>query len=168
MAFRIGRKYAQHTYPEPRRSGGVTPDEFARNFAVGPATDTDITTTTPLPWSDVDVGAPGNSVTITPESTGVVRVLAVMTFKNPSGADTVDAVVQILLDGVAQAFPNNETFTVPINGGLVVPMLVELDGLNVGQAYAIGIQVSTSDSATLRIVQESSSIEVQEVEESTG
>jgi hypothetical protein len=91
MSFRIGRKFAQHTYPESRGIGGLP---FARNSAQGPADQTIISTTAPgtaIPWSILEVGSPGIDVPITPKVTGLLLILVMINIENldPSIAQVV-------------------------------------------------------------------------------
>lgn len=59
--FRIGRKFASHSYPDTRAATTVP---YARNFAVGPGTVTDVTVGTPVPWGVIEaIAAWGNTTT---------------------------------------------------------------------------------------------------------
>jgi hypothetical protein len=168
--FRIGFKYARHSYPDPPRGGGVSPTSFARNFAVGPATDTDISITgTDVPWSAIDVGAPGVNVPITPIATGIAVISGVLTVKNTSGSDTLIVVVGVAVNNVLLAFPLAESTVIPINSTLAIPFLAEATGLALNAASNVQIVVTTPDQDGVgQIVGESSSVDVQEVAAATG
>jgi hypothetical protein len=102
MPFRLGRKHASHTYPESR---GVGSPPYARNSASGPAALYTVTATpTRIPWGTLEVGAPGQEVTVTPKVTGLIHLIGVV----ESGANTENTgglIVQIGIDGVLQDTP---------------------------------------------------------------
>lgn len=173
--FRIGRSRAQHSYPEPRFSGAAPTVEFARNFATGPKLDQELSLApVAVEWNSVDVAVPPipplstvTVVQITPLSTGVVRVLAVLSLFNIDVAQR-NALVQVLQNGDVLPFPAAEDVTVPAGGFVAVPILVEITGLALGVTVEIGIAVTASANDALRITAESSSLELEEVPVSTG
>lgn len=168
--FRIGRVFARHTYPEPRRGGGASAGAFARNFASGPASETTITVPgVQVPWAAIDVGSPGTDVPITPQSTGIIRIDGAITLKNHSG-DSVVVVVSAQVNGVDLPFPLAESISIPTNSFAVVPILAETTALPVGTPVNIQILVASDDSDTdeITIVLESSTLGVQEVSAATG
>lgn len=166
MTFRIGHKNARHFYPE-RRSG--TPVTFARNFAAGPTDDTGISGAgTQIPWEVVDVGSPGVNVPITPQTTGVIRVTAVVVVKNVSTDPQTIGGVQIdaQVNGVTIGIPLAEQFSIDINGSKSIQLVAETDALPIGVAANIQILVTSSDH--LAVSAGSSTVEAQEVSVATG
>lgn len=168
--FRIGRKYAQHSYPEPRR-GGASATPFARNFAAGPGSETNITVPgVQVPWSAIDVGAPGVNIPITPQSTGIIRIAGALTIKNHSGSNVVTVLVNPQVAGVSLAFPLGDEVTLPINALAVIPILAETSALTIGVQALIQVLVSSEDADVnqISIELESSTLDVQEVAVATG
>jgi hypothetical protein len=166
MSFRIGRKFAQHTYPEPR-GAGATPQPFARNFASGPFEDQDIgeNVATPLFWENISSGAPsGIEIPITPLSTGVVRVLAAVTLKN---LDTnADVIAQLVIDGV-QIDPPDPVVTVLSGTNVILTFLAEFEGLAIGVTVPVSLVLS-ADGSGVDAVASGSTIEIHEVVQATG
>jgi hypothetical protein len=163
--FRIGRKFARHTYPESPRIGNAL-TAFARNFATGPKVDTAIGAGIQVPWNAVDAGTPPTTadVPITCRSTGIVIVSGVVTISNPSGAPIlVTATVQV--DGVATT--SFSATTVPAGGEATIPVLAETDPgtTPIGATHQIEISI---DGNGATIVGDGSSISVQEVSVATG
>lgn len=159
-----------HGYPDSRRSGSVVP--FARNFATGPEQVTPIDTVgVAVPWDALDVGAPGTHVPITPLSTGVVRISAVLPLKSSFDTEDVGVGVAVLLNDVSLAKPAFEAVTVNPAGSEVMAVLAELTGLTVGVTYNVSIVLTANlqtESETVSLALESSSIELQEVPAATG
>lgn len=146
---------------------------FARNFATGPETTTPIETTgTMVVWNSIDVGAdPSQDVPITPISTGVVRVSAVIPLKSSFDTETESVGVLLLVDASPVGHPAFEAVSVAPNGFDELTVLAEITGLTVGVTVNISIQLTASNqtqSETLSIAQESSSIELEEVPAATG
>lgn len=176
--FRIGRKHAQHSYPEPPRGGTNPPaTPFARNFASGPAIETNITIPgVQVPWSAIDVAAPpvppatSVHIPITPQSTGVIRISGALTIKNKSGVDTVVVLVNPQVGDASLPFPLGDEVSIPPNGLAVIPILAEKTGLTVGVQALVSVLVSseTADVDTISIELESSTLDVQEVLAATG
>jgi hypothetical protein len=164
--FRIGRKYASHSYPIPRAATSVP---YARNFAVGPATTVPITTVAAaIPWAIIESGAaPGINVPITPKSTGIVRIHSVVTIKNSSNAP-VQAAVVAAVGGTPLPVPLSESVTIPAAGSVSLPILTETPALPIGVLANISIGVVASANGALSVVTGSSSLEVQEVQAATG
>jgi hypothetical protein len=179
MSFRIGRKFASHTYPEASRGGSGNPlTAFARNFAVGPATDTPVVTTgTQILWGTVDVpDINPQNVPITPRSTGVVRVSGSIIVQN-TGVNPATVVVQVQVNGVATpaAFAEAPIVTIdPANGieetsGFEsIPLLVELTGLVIGTKVDVQILVGSFTDGIVFLTAIRSTIDVQEVAVATG
>jgi hypothetical protein len=175
MAFRIGRKFAQHTYPEQRRAtGAVVP--FARNFASGPELVQAIAAGggTPIQWDVIDSGAatPSPDVPITTQTTGIVLITGVIELKNVSGSP-VDAHVEVIVGGVPLDVPFNEVVT--IQGSFAdtfaaIPIVAETTALQtpVGVATNIQVLVIASNSDVLSAVAGSCTLNLQEVSVATG
>lgn len=77
MAHRMGRKFAQETYPETPSAAALAATAFARNFATGPKTDQAIGVGILVPWNAIDVqsqkftiAAGGTTVSIAGDQTG--------------------------------------------------------------------------------------------------
>lgn len=169
MTFRIGHKNARHFYPEPR--GGV-PVTFARNFAAGPPSDTLVVggDGTQIPWSVIDSGAPmGPDVPITPQSTGVIRVTSVVVVQNISTDPAIEGIVQldVQVNGVSIGIPVAEQFTITINGLKSIQIVAETSALPIGVTSNIQVLTTLVDGA-LRVIEGSSTVEVQEVSVATG
>ncbi len=104
MSFRIGRKFAQHVYPEPRRSAGA--DAFARNSAIAlPGSGTPIGEGgVQVAWTYIEsegsAAQPGSTfdVPITPRSTGVIRVIGTVQIENGT-EENINASVQVQVNG---------------------------------------------------------------------
>ena len=167
----------QHSYPTTPR-GGVSPlAVFARNYAAGPAIEGDqpvLTTGTQIAWGTVD--SPGTNVQdvpITPRSTGVVRVIGVVTVKN-SDTNQHNVQVQIQVNGITFSIPLSEEVTVAPTGGeersagTAIPILVELTGLPIGFTFPIQVLVTSFVDNVLTINAMSSTLEVMEVPVATG
>jgi hypothetical protein len=167
--FRIGRSHARHFYPESPRGGATS--AFARNFASGPTDDTVITggAGTQIPWSAIDVGAPGVNVQITPQTTGVIRITAVVVVGNvstdPATVGTVQINVQV--NNVVLVRPNFEQFSVDINGFKSIQIVAETAALPIGVPVNIQVLATLVD-GTLNVTSESSTVEAQEVSTATG
>jgi len=170
MAFRIGRKHAYHTYPEPRAATTVP---YARNSAVGPTDETPIaigdgtTGGTAIPWSVLGVGSPGTNVPITPKSTGLIVISGVMTVQNNAEA-AVQVQVQVAANGVRLPLPEAEQVTVEPNGGYVaIPLLAGGVGV-VGTTSNVSVILSASVDDAIELIPGSSSLEIEEVQAPTG
>jgi hypothetical protein len=170
MSFRIGRKFAQHTYPEPRSIGAF---QFARNFAYSaegedqPIPDDD---EVPIEWGLISSGAPaGPDVPITPVATGIIRIIAAIAVgKNtgPSGfPNTISLVIHV--NGVEIEPPELLRVTIDSGEFEMIPVLAEVSGLPLGVTANIRI-LATASTFGASLIEESSSIEVQEVQAATG
>ena len=60
--FRIGRKSAQHLYPESPRASALS--LFARNFATGTKFGMDLSPSIQIPWNSIDADVPTTPFTI--------------------------------------------------------------------------------------------------------
>jgi hypothetical protein len=159
---------------ETPKGGGL--GALARNFAVGPAEGTAVTTGgVQIPWGTTDVpGFTFADVPITPRVSGIVRVTAVVCVAN-STSNPATLIVEVQVDGVTQIRPLHEEVTVPFtNGGeetsgfAAVPIETEILGLVLGTAVNIQIKVTALTADALTLTTNNSSIEVQEVLPSTG
>jgi hypothetical protein len=164
----VGRTGAlrMYKYPEPRSAGTSA---FARNFATGPKTATALSDTpTQVRWNAIDVGtSPGTDVPITPRVTGVVRIIAVLSVQNASG-DDADMAVKVQIDGSDLPLPDAEVVSIRPGSSDVVVVLVETTlPLNTTSNVQITLATGNSDQ-TATLIQDSSSMEVQEVSNSTG
>jgi hypothetical protein len=170
MSFRIGRKHAQHTYPQAV-SGGPGLAGYARNFAQGPAANQAVPVspgTLLTPWNPIESGAaPGSTVPITPKVTGLVLVTGTI-----EGAIAVEGednlFVQIDVDGVPLLNPitGNPVGTGTGSGFMSVSFCV-LAQLIVGETHHIGVIVSSS-SGDVALNAHNSTISIQEVAAATG
>lgn len=170
--FRIGRKFAQHSYPDAPR--GAAAALLARNFAFGPATTTDIETSpTAIPWEGVDVGAPGITAQITPRVSGIVLISAVVAIKSLSGVQEI-VTVDVSVNGFVLNVPFFNQITVEAGGFLVVPILTETNVATLGALLPIGVPATVSILLTantddvLQLSTDDSSISIQEVLPATG
>lgn len=118
MAFRIGRKHAQHTYPEAPRGAG--PFQFARNLAAGPGR-TDVPVSVAALPAAPSAGTPvftlaNNSLVeagvltadgapITPSVTGIIRVSGVVNVENTGADGPVDVAVFLAINGTVENTP---------------------------------------------------------------
>jgi hypothetical protein len=119
--FRIGRKFAQHSYPESRFGDGA----FARNFASGPPTGEGptpiVTTGTPVSWETIESGAPpGVNVPITPHVTGRIRIIATIVVASVAGAGLVG--IGAVIDGTPISTP--QSFSAVVALGVVTVSFV--------------------------------------------
>jgi hypothetical protein len=169
VSFRIGRKHAQHTYPEPRGSA-ETP--FARNFAYsqeGQAQSIPDDAEVAIIWDPISSGAPaGTNVPITPVSTGIVRIIAAVSVRlDAEVVDPSTVTLKIHVNGVEIEPP--ESFVVTMQPGEfeVVPVLAEVSALPIGVVANIEIFATASEPGA-SLIEESSSIEVHEVIAATG
>lgn len=173
--FRIGRTRAQHSYPDPRRDTSV---QFARNFAIGPETNTAVVTGdagnpaiggTLVPWSAIESGAtPGTTVPITPQVTGIVQIESVICLKNSDTSPQI-VLVQVLIDGFINPIPELEVVTVPASGFVAIPVLTEIiEALPTNTTFDIAIRLIASANGFITIAMESSSIEIEEKPAATG
>jgi hypothetical protein len=173
MAFRIGRKHAQHTYPESRATTTVP---LARNSASGPDESTDIDTTVQVPWNVIENGAvAGVNVPITPKTTGVIHVTGVITV-----ASTDLTLVQLFVEvsGVDAPVPAAEAMTVAASAVVAIPFDVILGAgangapiatpLVIGATVPVQIRLAQTVGAGANIVALSSTISIQEVVPVTG
>jgi hypothetical protein len=167
MAFRIGRKHAQHTYPENR--GGAAAALFARNFAEGPLINTTITDGgIQIPWAFVESGAPaGVNVPITPRSSGILRISGVIVIASTAEVDRVVSLV-VQVNGASMSVPLTEANTVTAGGFEVVAFATETLALPIGPTYNVQIFLNASAPDELLVEARSSTIEVQEILAATG
>jgi hypothetical protein len=167
MAFRIGRKTAQHTYPEARRNTTVA---LARNSAYGPtAGDTEIVGAgQAVVWNVIESGAPAdNKVPITPKSTGAVRISAVISLTAEAGAAVLAQVRVTPPVGppVVSPVPLDEQQAYLARG--VIPILITLP-LTVGATSHVAILLTVIAGNDVFIRQSSSTLDLQEVVPVTG
>jgi hypothetical protein len=164
--FRIGRAYAKHSYPESRQNTTVP---LARNFAVGPATTTAVTTGgTPVPWSSIESGAPaGVNVPLTPLSSGIIELTGVIEVDNGTESPVV-VQVQTALSGPILGLPVNEKVTVQ-PGFAAIPIVTEwLAALPLGTTVDFQVIVTAASNGAITLVAGSSSFRVKEVPPATG
>lgn len=171
----VGRTGALRVYKYPERHGsGALTGPFARNFAVGPGSTTDIDVApTAIPWAAVGVGTPGINVRITPIATGRVLIEGVIVVKSTSGVQE-SVLVQPVVNGLPLAFPLFEQPTIEAGGQIAIPVLMEVNALTLGSALPVGvlanvqILLTASSPDVLQMVEESSSLNLQEVPDPTG
>ena len=180
MSEHIGRTGANRLYSYPENVRGAAASVFARNFGYGPATDAPVAiATTPgteVPWGTRGVaGVDIHDIPITPRSTGIIRILAMIDVGNVTSAEK-HLLVQVLLNGSAVE-PEDMQVTVPPanapeehNGYVLIPILIpEVAGLTIGTTYNVRILLTalTADALTIPLAQ-TTSIEVYEVAADTG
>jgi len=173
MAFRIGRKFASHTYPETPRAA---PAAFARNSAVRKGSPITITDTfAEISWTIIESnGGSGVDVPITPSVTGVVRLLVVLVVSNVSSTPT-NVFVQARVNHVTQTFPAIAT-TVdarlsddpPIPGLETVTYLLDGVLVPVGVPYNIEIYISTTPMSGDELNLADVTLDIQELPLATG
>jgi len=174
--FRIGRKFAQHSYPEAPRGAG--PSGFARNSAFGPQGLTPQAlgaTGDKIKWDTIESGGVSGdtAVKITPKVTGIVRALINVVVENTAGS-TNNMIVEPFLDGssigaatistVDAAFEGN-------NGFITIPFELDFAGaqkLSVGVTHTIEVKVIPQQGGTSTGVLALSSIDLQELPAATG
>ncbi len=165
--YRIGRKHAAHSYPEPRFTGLVGP--FARNYATGP-TDPFTVATTPgsqVLWSFVAVGAPGTDVPITPVSTGYLRITGMLSIANPGDPAVVR--VQVQIGGVSLPIPFESVVTLANDQSVIIPIFAETTPTDTRVGTMKNIEILLTSSLTGPVLfPESSLLDVQEVQVPTG
>jgi hypothetical protein len=165
MAFRIGRRSAQHSYPQAPRGA---PSAYARNSAHGPATLTAVTDTpTRIPWGTLEVGAPGQNVSITPKLTGLILVTGVVECVNNS-EDTDQLTVNIGVAGILQAKPLEANFVSGGGGETSVPIQAIIGPFALGTPVEVSLFVTSIADDTLSLEVNDSWITLQEVSTATG
>jgi hypothetical protein len=164
------------SYPDTPRGGGLA--ALARNFASGPDGDTAITTLgVQIPWDAIDVPATipvAENVPITPRVSGIVMVRASIGIQNTSASPRT-VIVEVQVNGVTQAVPLHEEFTVPVtnggeetNGFVQLPILTKIAGLVLGTQVNIQIKVTALTADSLELTDNNSTLELEEVLASTG
>ena len=106
-------------------------------------------------------------VTITPQSSGVIRVSAVISVENEH-AGPEDVSIQVQVDDVTVPVPLDLIYTFAGQGTVAVPVLAEITGLTIGAPITIQILAAADSDGHLVFVERSSTIEVQEVPVATG
>jgi len=240
--FRIGRKLAQHVYPDNARAAALS--LFARNYATGPKVNTTVDSDgTQIPWNMIDstakpftvdantvtvsiagdvtsqfnngdnvsivpttpvvlppvlrsiasvpafadgfttfdlnaavdttttggtiedASAPTTDVPITPRTTGVVLISGVVTLGNDSGDPITVVTVEVQVDGVSVAVPDDSRVAPLADGqAITLPFLAEVE-LPIGTTSNIQIIVTGEDTL---ILADSAVINIQEVSVATG
>jgi hypothetical protein len=171
MGHVIGkRRYARETYPE---TGGAAGEAgLARNSALGPAGSPVFITGAgvQIPWSTIDVGAPGVEVPITPQSTGIIRITAMVGVENVTD-DVVATPVTVQLDGLGPVAVFASATVLP-DESAEIPFTIDLWG-----AHALPVGVTTNISLLVKFVGAAetvqldlnrSSIDIQELPAATG
>ena len=167
--FRIGRRYAQHVYPDtPQRA----PAAFARNYAQTVTPSTLGSGANNVSWTSIEGGGvipPSIHVPITPNVTGRVRIIATVTLVNSTIAP-IDVIEQIQINGAAPpasapaAAETVDAATGEGSGLATMTLLLDIS-LPVGPTTQIEIQL-TAGTAGLEL--SAASIELQEVPLATG
>lgn len=172
--FRIGRKYAQHSYPDTRRD---TTLPLARNFAVGPPVKTSVTPNPsgfPIPWSVIEsegaVGPGVVNVPITPTTSAIAQVSGVITITNNGAASaTAQVLVQTVGPGSFVFAPENEFETIAPGATVAIP--VSTLGTNVSpidSTVSLQLLIVASPGSSLQLVENSTTFGIQEVPAATG
>jgi hypothetical protein len=165
--FRIGRRFAQHTYPDTPRGGGAL--AFARNFAMGPATPTTITTGgVQVPWDFIESGAPsGVNVPITPRVTGRMLFSGVVQVTNNDDAP-VTVQVQIQVNDATELVPLVQE-TVDANGEAAIAFeIMYIASLPVGVTAQIQLLVTSTADVDVVLSTDNSTLEIEEKSFATG
>jgi len=163
--FRIGRRHASHSYPDTG-SKASPPIPPARNFAFGPGTDTGILTTpgTDVPWSNLESGAAGVNVPITPRVTGRLSIRAMLMLKSTVASSVT---INVRVDGITTiAIPFSVPATPAANLNTPVPLLVETTVTLAPHTIQIRCVASGDDGNML--VANQCSVEVQELVGAAG
>lgn len=172
--FRIGRSRAQHSYPDTRGAG---PAGFARNSAFGPPDGIQAISATgdKIKWSTLEVGTPGSTeVPITPQVTGIVRVIGSVVCRNTALSSANTMTVEIFIGGVglgARSISTIDGATESESGFITIPVLFDFAGpsaLSVGVAHKIELNVVPLQGGTSTAVVTLSSIDIQELPAATG
>lgn len=165
--FRIGRKYAQHSYPDTPRGAGAL--SLARNFAIGPNAPTTITTGgVQVPWDIIESGAsPGVHVPITPRVTGRMLFSGVIQVSNNDDAP-VDISVQVQVQDSTLLVPLVQQ-TVPADGEAAIAFeILSLALFTVGVARNISVLVTASANVDVVLTTDNSTLEIEEKSFATG
>ena len=162
-SFRIGRKFAQHVYPEPRRSSGAA-DPVARNFATAKggelaADDNTVSWVADVPADPVNL----TQVPITPILTGVIEISGFVVIVG-SAESALEAEILISVDGVEVPATMESEAIVPINGMLAIPYMAQVSGLTLNTTVPVTMVINASVGGSL----EGGVMAVQEVPVSTG
>lgn len=170
--FRIGRKFAQHSYPDtprPQPAGA-----FARNSANG-VTGQPLAVTVAgvqIPWFQREVAGPTPvDVPITPKSTGAIHISGVFQFQNNNtGAGPQDAKVQLQFGGVNFISVTSTVETVGEGPGTeTIPLDLTIPGgfLPIGTTQQVEIKVSAGIDDT-SLVLTFATLSIEEVQPPTG
>jgi hypothetical protein len=170
MAHRTGRRHASETYPENSRAAGAT--VFARNYARGPASNTAIATAggggTQIPWDFIESGAPlGVNVPITPRATGRILFSGAVVVQNTTGG-VITVTLQVEVDNATLPAPLVKA-TIAANAFETIPFeMISEALLPVGTTANIEVIMTASAGASVNIVQDSSTLEIEELQLATG
>jgi hypothetical protein len=167
MSFRIGRKFAQHVYPESRASQSLP---FARNSAFGPAPGAPLVGDTPgeITWSTVESGGGASvSVPITPRVTGIVLVTGVIQVANTTD-DGEELTVQLGVGGVLHANPLEGNQVAAAIGFVTTVPIQAILGLPIGTPSLINVFVTANVTGELQLQAHNSWLTLQEVGPATG
>jgi hypothetical protein len=170
MAFRIGRRYAQHTYPQSGGAQQALP-AFARNFAQGPAADFPLTTdtATPIVFSFIESeGGSSNSIPITPRVTGVVLVVGTAECINTSDGDLEQLTLLLGLSNVTPLSNPVASNFVEDGGGLASVTIQARLLLAVGVTAHITLFALADAPSDLTLRALNSTLSIQEVGLATG
>jgi len=175
MAFRIGRTYARHTYPEGPKGLSAA---FARNSAFGPQGGTQAIPAsggTKIIWNAMEVGSAGaTAVPITPKVTGIVRAIVTVVAVNSTGASD-DIAVQFVVDG-APVGGGATISTVPAtlegqDSAITIPLtfdFADAQAMSVGTTHTVEVLVTSVLGVSGKSVLGLSSIDLQELPAATG
>lgn len=181
MAFRIGRTFARHTYPDTPRGA---PAAFASNLVFGPGTNQAIATASPgtpaftnTNGSAVEAGAlTADGVPITPRVTGDIVIEAMLNVLN-TGLDPVNVFVFVQVNGVTSTAPVAAA-TVDPSGYESIPVVFGIPALLalgvrahvnlILIASASGVELTTASGPITAPVSAASVMFLQEVALPTG
>ena len=171
--FRIGRKFAQHSYPESRRDSTLA---FARNSAQGPGGDAPVPVTTggtQILWETIESGGgPSEDVPITPLVTGRIRIIAMVAVTNTIGVPTTVKVVAQVEDVTIPGSPVPEATvdesTDAGNGFETITYVFDTTLLPVGATKHIEILVTAGVDNAIELTLENSTLDIQELPAATG
>lgn len=170
MSEFVGRTGSKrvYSYPEANRFRNLS-GPFANNFAYSDDTDVAIAQAgTEVPWQFIaSTGAGGLDVPITPKSSSRVRITGVFTVAC-QGEGSVDVQIRAKQDGVGINIPGAETVLVPNTSAIAIPFLIDVAGLNIGQTYNYRIILFAEVDGVLTLVNQSSTLDIQEIGPATG
>lgn len=144
MSSRIGRKYAQATYPQSRATQS---EPFARNSAFGPNGNAAISSTANPPtqavdWETIESGEAGGgpTFTVTPKVSGTLLINVVVNATNTTGA-AIELSAVVTIDGAPVDQVSFQSIPLTTGAGSVAILDVVTENA-IGVPVTIGVRVS--------------------------